>query len=146
MAANPGARKNFVERYARDQERARLARIRPRRRTETKTFIIGGDIDTGLYIPPVFLNLDPEDDTGEWKRLVSCHGILETGSILVSWDLGEDTVLSGHEITTTGSTGGDIEAFFGSVPEIVPESWLQPTVYSGSGTNLSLAFTVITGR
>lgn len=150
MATGAGPSQDFVRRFERLEEHVRMLRIRPKAHTETKTFIVGGDIDSGLYVPPVFLNVNPDEESPEWKRLLSFHGILETGSIVAHWELNGDTVVDNHAITTTGSTGGtstDIETFLSAeLPELDGENWLRLIVDSGTGTNLAAAFTIVTGR
>lgn len=151
MASGAGPSHDFVKRFERLEGQVRDMRVRPKAHTETKTFIVGGDIDNGLYVPPVFLNTNPDEESPEWKRIVSFHGILQTGSIVVHWELNGVTVVPGHAITSTGSTDGesaDIIAYYGSLPELVDggENWLQVIVDSGSGANLAAAVMMVTGR
>lgn len=151
MASGPDPSDDFVRRFARLEEEVRKLRIRPKAHTETKTYIVGGDIDTGLYVPPVFINVDPDEESPEWKRLVSFHGILATGEISVRWELNGDVVVDSHVIDDTGSTGGtaaDVRDYLDPDPPplLIGENWLQVVVESGTGTELSATFTIITGR
>lgn len=69
MASGAGPSHDFVKRFERLEGQVRDMRVRPKAHTETKTFIVGGDIDNGLYVPPVFLNTNPDEESPEWKRI-----------------------------------------------------------------------------
>ncbi len=85
----------------------------------------------------------------ETKRLISFHGICTTGSVDVYWKLNGTTILTGHLITATGSTGGtraDLLAAHGSLPLLTGENWITLVINTGTATDLSAGFTVVTGQ
>jgi hypothetical protein len=120
-----------------------------RHHTETKTFIVGGTVDSSLIVPPVLVSVNPDDQSPETKRLIAFHGITTTGTIDVFWQLNGSTVLTGHTLDSAGSTGGtraDLLAGFGSLPILQGENWLTLVIASGTATDISAGFTIVTDR
>jgi len=99
MASNPGARRTDAQRIADLEEQLRRERIGRRGHTETKTFIIGGEISTPLYIPEFEIGVDSDGDTPEFKRIIGFRGRLRVGTCTISWLLNESLLQEGHDIT-----------------------------------------------
>ncbi len=138
------ARELDVDEQIRDQqEQQRAKRIKPIRHCETKTFIVGGDITAGLYIPPVYLRFNVDDESPEWKRIVLFDGILRTGAITVNWELDGTVILNGMEIDTAGSTFGVLD---NPIDVTYGAHWLRVVPVDGEGEDLSAAYAATTGR
>lgn len=117
---------------------SRVRRLeRNRGHTESKTFIVGGEVDAGLYIPPYCLAVDPNDNVPETKYLYAVTGNLREGSLTVSWFLND------LEIVNTSVTAGfDAEANLiriedvtddGEMIEVHSGDWLRPEVGTVTG-------------
>jgi hypothetical protein len=122
---------------------------RARHHTETKTFIVGGEVTSSITVPPAVVNVNPDGQSAETKRLISFHGIATTGSLDVYWKLNGTTILTGHTIDTTGSTGGtraDLLTGHGSLPLLTGENWITLVINTGTATDISAGFTVVTDR
>lgn len=148
MARSP-ASPDILDQIRRLREEVRQLRLAVRPHAETKTFIVAGDIEFGLWIPPVLINANPDQESPETKRLLSFHGSVRTGSITLDWYLNEELLLAGHAVSTSGSTGGtsdDLIAAYGELPLLRGENWLRVAIASGTAADLAAAFTVITGR
>lgn len=99
MPANP-ARPDLTGRLRQQREQVRELRLRSRGHTETKTFIVGGTpIVAGMYIPPLYVGIDSDGETPEWKRLYGFRAHLFAGTATIHWYLNNDLVAT-QDITT----------------------------------------------
>lgn len=126
------------------QERVRRLEITSRAHTETKTFLVSQeDISAGLFIPWVFIAVNVDDRSQEWKNLIGLVGHARVGSVTVDWELDGDIIYTGHEIDDTGMTDVEIDP-----PIQLAPGWheLRPIVTDGTCTDLSAGYATATGR
>jgi hypothetical protein len=125
------------------QVNRRLANIERRRKghTETKTFIIGGPVDTDLYVPPFFVGIDYDGDTPEWKVLIGFRAVLETGSATLKWLLNGEPVASGQSVDADPLTSiYDIDAVDLALGDVIQVEITSAT----DAMNLSAAAFMVT--
>ncbi len=126
----------------------RLKTQRPRRgHVKTLTWIMEGEATEDRFFPPALITIDPvsDGDYPEYKQVVAVHGIVEGGSVTVTWRGNEGIFHTGHVITAGGSAVTLAE------PYIIDNSfsfgdWVFPiiTAVDDSPTGLSCALIVET--
>lgn len=127
--------RDLVDVVRRLQEEVRQLRLKKRCHTESKNYIIGGAVDTGLSIPRFFVGVNADSNSPEHKLLLGFWGTVESGSIVVDWYLNGSPVLTGHAIDTTGPN----EALLTSPILMVNRDFLKPVITSGTGADLTAA-------
>jgi hypothetical protein len=111
-------------------------RQRKRCHAESKTFLVPGDITAGLYVPPFFVAIDPDDNNPEWKTLYEFPGgVMRVGSCVVRWLLNSISVGSQNCTTTPND-----DPFILDTPiELTNGDYLQPEFLSASGDAVDFA-------
>jgi hypothetical protein len=148
MARNPGADNDGIRPAIRQRERVRGLRIRPRGHAETKTFLVGGDITTGMYIPPFFAAVNPHDEDGdnawpnmpEFKTIYRLRGILNTGLVTIEWTL-NGSIFATQDLSTVAATG--VVTLDSPGIELAEGDMIQPTIADDSGAADMAACVVI---
>lgn len=97
------SRQTYVHRFERLEQQARMQRVRRKGHTESKTFLVGVDFDNTIIIPPLFVGLDHDGETPEWKRLTGFAAVLQVGTATITWERNGIVVAAGHAVTTTPS-------------------------------------------
>lgn len=134
--------RDFIGRIIRLEEQVRRLGLVSKAHVETKTFIIGGDVDSSLIIPWVGIGVNLDGRATEWKQIVDFGGLAYSGSVDISWELDGSSV--GTSTITSGSWAGAVL----TTPIDLTPGWhtLRPVITSGTATNLSAAFAITTGR
>ncbi len=134
--------RDLVDRINDLENEVRKLRIASKAKTETKTFIVPGTINTALYIPPVAIAVNLDQTSIEWKELIGLGGILRTGSCTFTWKLDNVTIYTGHAV------GGSWVGVLLPTPIKLTVGWhtLLCTPTAGTGTDLSIAYAAATGR
>lgn len=132
MAANPGARPRDDDMLRRLLDDQRLQRVRRRGHTETKTFIVGGEISTPLYVPPFCVGVDTDEDTPEFKRIVAFRAVLRIGTCTITWTINGATLHAGHDVT---AAFGEFDVTLADIDPYPVEDgqWIRPTFTAASG-------------
>lgn len=99
MARNP-ASTDAVGVTIRHAEQIRLERLKSRGHCEIKNYVIAFPITSGMIIPRIFIGINPDDATPEWKMLFGFAAVLEVGSCTLSY-LHNGTPLIEQTVTTT---------------------------------------------
>lgn len=132
-------RQSFVQRFERLERLVHVQRIRRKGHTESKTFLVGGDFDATVVIPPLFVGIDHDGETPEWKRLTGFAGVLQSGTATVNWLL--DGALVGTLALTTTPAVLDLT----TPSDLAHGDTIQPVVTAASGASgLSAATFVVT--
>lgn len=133
---------DFIGRILRLEEKVRRLALISKAHVETKTFIIGGDVDSSLIVPWVGIGVNLDSRSTEWKQIVDFGGQTYSGSVDISWELDGSSVG-----TSTLGSGSWTRALLTTPIDLQP-GWhtLRPVITSGSATNLSAAFAITTGR
>lgn len=76
---------DFLRRIQRLEEQMRLMAARRKGHSQDRTFIVGGEITPALYVPPMFIGINVDDLTPQWKTLTGFSAILRTGSATLRW-------------------------------------------------------------
>jgi hypothetical protein len=138
---------DFISRFSSLEEKVRLEKIRRKGHTETKTFIIGGDIYFDLYIPPFFIGVNADGDTPEFKYIHGFRGKVKVGNVSLEWqhvsaETTEMTVVATQEsITSTGTS--DIVTSTLLPFKVADGDYLQPVIIDAFGPASDLAAAVI---
>lgn len=110
--------------------------------TETKTFIVGGDLDTDIEIPPFCVGIDADLYTPEVKLLWGFRSRVRAGAVDLEWHL-NDVLIAGSEQTATDS--GVSEVVLTDPIEVSDSDWVHPVIVdSSSGAHLSAAVVLVT--
>jgi hypothetical protein len=80
-------------------ERVRRLELHARSHAEIKTFIIPGEITSGVYVPPFWVGVDTDGDHPEFKTLYAFRGVMNIGSVTVQWLVNGVQVGDDHVIT-----------------------------------------------
>lgn len=140
MPRNP-ARPDLIGRLRRNSEEMRQQRIHPRGHTESKTFIVGGNISPVIYIPPFIVGINSDAETPEWKRLTGFAAILQAGSATIDW------LVNGSPVTATLAATTTIDTADLPTPLLLAHGdTIQPVISAATGaTALSAVAFIVTG-
>lgn len=136
---------SIVRRIVRVEEDIRRLKLRVDGHTETKTFVVSGGITVGLYIPPFFVGVSPDPDSGliESKVIYAVRGVLRTGVCTVNWLVNGEVVQAGHGIT--------VDTYQGNLPlatalEVNDGDVVQPVIADATNAADLAAAVVMTTR
>lgn len=79
------ARPTFLSRFSRLETQARNERVRRKGHTQNLQFTINGPVVPGYVTPPVFIGVDADGETPEWKRWTGFAAYGGAGSITYRW-------------------------------------------------------------
>lgn len=151
MAKNPGRRLTDAQLFAREQDLARQQRVRRKGHAESKTFIAGGEITTPLYIPPLFIAVDPSaayDPTPEFKRIVGFRALLRVGTCTIGWLHNESDFLATHLVTAALAefdVNLNVDSGYGAAVTVEDGDTIRPVIEAASGAfDLAAAVFMVT--
>lgn len=97
-----GGEGDFLDRSRKQQEHIRQIRSQKRCHTESKTVIVSGIIDAGLYVGPYRVAINTDGNNPEYKEIYEFPGgSLRVGTCTVQWTVNGVNVGDPQDVTTT---------------------------------------------
>lgn len=129
---------DFIGRYLALEDRVRRLELAVKNHTESKTFLVSGEVSSTVYVPPFCVGIDPDRFIPEEKHILAFRGVMGIGTATVAWLLNGDPIAgaTSHELTTTY---GENDITLAEPLELTDGDWLQPVIVSASGDAESLA-------
>lgn len=130
------ARSSIIRRFERLEANARTQRVRRKGHTESKTFIVHGPLSTGP-LPALFVGLDHDGETPEWKRLTGYAVTLQQGTAVVRWYV--NGVDSGFAMSADASAPPEVYDYPEPGIDLAHADRIYPYVMAASGDAAGLS-------
>lgn len=126
-------------------ERVRRLELRSSAHAEVRTFIVGGDLEPGLFVPWIQMGLDLDERSPETKELIYLRARTRLGEVTVTWELDDVEFYTGHVIGTSWSV---IDLRAEDYAVLLAPGWhdLRPVITDGTCTDISGAYAAATRR